>query len=69
MKKISDTMCSTIMSLLDDGLSSRQIASRVKVNHHTVDKIYVVYCPDIQKPKGGRKARLSTNDKKHIMHI
>src|SRR5208337_4048526 len=69
MKKISDTTHSTITSLLDDGLSSRQIASRVKVNHHTVDKIQVVYRPGIQKSKGGRKARLSTNDKKHIMHI
>src|SRR5271169_3793296 len=69
MKKISDAMCSTITSLLDDGLSSRQIASRVKVNRRTVDKIHIVYHPDIQKPKGGRKARLSTNDKKHIMRI
>src|SRR5271169_6967 len=69
MKKISDAMCSTITSLLDDGLSSRQIASRVKVNHRTVDKICMVYHPGIQKPKGGRKAKLSTNDKKHIMHI
>src|SRR5271169_4289088 len=69
MKKISDATRSTITSLLDDGLSSRQIASRVKVNHRTVDKICVVYRPGIQKPKGGRKARLSTNDKKHIMHI
>src|SRR5208282_1516256 len=69
MKKISDAMRSTITSLLDDGLSSRQIASRVKVNHCTVDKIHMVYHPGIQKLKEGRKARLSTNDKKHIMHI
>src|SRR5271169_491541 len=69
MKKISDAEHSTIISLLEDGLSSRQIASQVKVSHSTVNKIHAVHHHTIEKPKGGRKPRLTTNDKKHIVRI
>src|SRR5271169_6261825 len=69
MKKISDAKCSTIISLLEDGLSSRQIASRLKISHSTVDKIHTVHHPTIQKTKGGRKPRLTANDRRHIARI
>src|SRR5271169_3215037 len=69
MKKISDATRSKIVSLLDDSLSSRQIASRVKVAHRTVDRIRAANHPAIQKRKGGKKTRLTANDKKHIMRI
>src|SRR5271169_6599524 len=69
MKKISDSKRSTIISLLEDGLSSRQIASRLKISHSTVDKIRAVHHPTIQKTKGGRKPRLTVNDRRHIAHI
>src|SRR5271169_3083021 len=69
MKKIADAKRSTIISLLEDGLSSRQIASWVKVSHSTVDRIRAVNRKTIQKSKGGKKARLTANDKKHIMRI
>ena len=69
MKKISDITRSRIISLLDNGLSARQIASRVKVNRSTVDKIRKVNRQTIQKSKGGGKTRLTANDKKHIMRI
>src|SRR5271169_3840448 len=68
MKRIFDVKHSTIISLLDDGLSSRQIASWVKVSHSTVDKICAIHHPTIQKSKGGRKPRLTANDKMHIVH-
>src|SRR5271169_3359777 len=67
--KISDAKHSTIISLLEDSLSSRQIASWVKVSHSTVNKIRAVHHHTIQKSKGGRKPRLTANDKKHIVHI
>src|SRR5271157_145686 len=69
MKKISDATRSTIISLLDDGLSARQIAFRVKVGHSTVNKIRAVYHHTIPKSKGGRKPRLTANDKRHILRI
>src|SRR5271169_2101674 len=69
MKKISDAKHSTIISILEDGLSSRQIASRVKVSHSTVNKTRTVHNPTIQKSKGGRKPRLTANDKRHIVSI
>src|SRR5271169_4720362 len=69
MKKISDAKYSTIISLLEDGLSSRQIASQRKVSHSTVHKIYAVHNPTIQKSKGGRKPRLTANDERHIVRI
>src|SRR5271169_2599505 len=59
MKKISDAKRTTIISLLGDGLSSRQIASWLKISHSTVDKIRAVHHPTIQKTKGGRKPRLT----------
>ena len=67
MKKISDAKRSSIINLLDSGLSSRQIAPRIKVSSCTVDRIRAVNCPTIQKAKGGRKPRLTANDKRHIM--
>src|SRR5271169_5751378 len=69
MKRISHAKHSTIISLLKDGLSSRQIASQVKVSHSTVSKIHTVHHHTIQKSKGGRKPRLTMNDKKHIVRI
>ena len=69
MKKLSDAKRSTIISLLDDGLSARQIAPRVNINHSTIDKIRMVYQPTILKQKGGSKQRLTAHDKKHIMRI
>src|SRR5271169_6128866 len=69
MKKISDATHSKIVSLLDDGLSSRQIASRVKEARRTVDRIRAANRPAIQKRKGGKKTRLTANDKKNIMRI
>ena len=59
MKKLSDAKRSTIISLLDDGLSARQIAPRVNVNYSTIDKIQI----------GESKQRLTAHDKKHIIHI
>src|SRR5271169_1912195 len=69
MKKISDAKRSTIITLLEDGLSSRQIASQLKISHSTVDKIHTVHHPTIQKTKGGRKPRLTVNDRRHIARI
>ena len=67
MKKITDATHSTITSLLDEGLSARQIASRLKVNRRTVDRIWATRLPTIQKVKGGKEKRLTANDKKCIM--
>ena len=69
MKRISAAKRSAVLSLLDEGLSSRQIASRVKISNRTVDRIRAVHRHTIQKPKRGRKPRLTAQDKKHIMRI
>jgi len=69
MKKISDTIRSKIISLVEEGLSSRQIASRLKVGHSTVNRIRAVNSNTIQKHKGGKKRSLSATDRKHIMRI
>ena len=69
MKQLDNKTHSTIISFLDEGLSARTIASRVKVSHSAVNRIRAVHSKAIQKPKGGKKPRLSATDKKHIMHI
>ena len=69
MKKLSDTTCLRITSLLDEGLSSRQIESRIKVNRCTVDRLWKTLHLTIKKAKGGKKQRLTASDRKRIMNM
>src|SRR5437879_31024 len=67
MKKISKNTENSIISLLDKGLSSRQIALQLSVSHSTVMRERQKSRPNAQKRKGGRPAKLTTTDKRNIV--
>jgi len=63
MKPISEQVHNSIISLLDVGLSSRQIAAQLGVGHTTVDKVRASTRHGIQKRRAGQPAKLSAADK------
>jgi transposase len=64
MKRISEQVHNNIVSLLDSGLSSYQIAARLNVSRRTVDRVRAATRSDIQKSRGGRPAKLNVTDKR-----
>jgi len=69
MKRISEQVRNNIVSLLDTGLSSRQIAARLGVGRRTVDRVRAKTRPDIQKPRAGRPAKLNATDKRQLVRM
>jgi hypothetical protein len=63
MKQISKATHARIRELLESGLSSRQIATKVGVNNHTIDRICAKLQPTIPKCKPGRPSKLTPNSK------
>jgi len=69
MKHVSEQIRNNIVSLLDDGLSSRQIAAWLGVGHRTVDRVRAAIRPSLQKPRAGRPAKLSATDKRFLVRM
>jgi len=69
MKAISEENRNKIISLLDKGLSSYQIAIQLGVSCTTVKRVRNNTRPDAPKNQGGRPAKLSTTDKRHLARI
>ena len=67
MKKISKNTENSIISLLDRGLSSCQIAVQLGISHSTVMRECARFRPNKEKQKGGRPAKLTTVDKQNII--
>lgn len=69
MKPISEQVHNSIISLLDAGLSSRQIAAQLGVGHTTVDKVRAATRQGIQKCRAGQPAKLSAADKRRLIRM
>ena len=69
MKTISQDICNSIVSLLNDGRSSRQIAVQVGVSHATVNNIRAKTNLDAQRGRGRRPAKLSATDKRSLVRM
>ena len=69
MKPISEETRNSIISLLDSGLSSRQIEAQLGVGHTTVDRVRASARPDAQKRSAGRPAKLTGVDKRRLVRM
>ena len=69
MKHISEETYNSIISLLDNGVSSRQIATQLHISHTTVNNVRAEARPDIQKCQAGRPAKLTAADKRHMVRL
>ena len=67
MKQISEQTTSDILTLLSQGLSTREIARRAGVSKSTVSNIRTAHLPGESTSKGGRPNRLSTREKRLIV--
>jgi len=67
MKPISEETRNNILSLLDNGLSSRKITAQLGVSRATIDRIREKSRTDIQKSRGGRPTKLSATDKRRLL--
>ena len=67
MKHISKEISNNIISLLDNGLSLRQIATQLGVSHTTVMRERMKARPNIQKRQGGQPTKLTITDKRQII--
>lgn len=69
MKSLSGQVHSDIVSLLDAGLSLRQIAAHLGVGCTAVHKVRAATRPDMQKSRGGRPAKLTAADKRWLSRM
>lgn len=67
MKRLNDEIRNNIVSLLDAGLSSRQIEVQMGVSRRTIDVLRAQVRPNIQKSIGGRPAKLTEANKRWIV--
>jgi transposase len=67
MKSISKEISNNIISLLDKGLSLRQIATELGVSHSTVMRERLKARPNIRKDQGGRPPKLTVADKRRMV--
>jgi transposase len=67
MKKISKDTENNIVSLIDNGHSSREIAAQLGISHTTVMRERARLRPNTQKRKAGRPAKLTIADKRNIV--
>jgi len=69
MKSISKEIQNNILSLLNAGLSSREIERQLCVGHATVDRIRAKIYPHAKKSQGGRPPKLSKQDKRQAVRL
>jgi transposase len=69
MKPITQETRNNIISQLNSGKSTRQVAIRLNVSHITVSRVRAETKPDTKKGQGGRPARLTTVDKRKLVRM
>jgi transposase len=69
MRRISEETRNSILSLIDSGLSLRQIEARLGVGHATVSRVREKARPCAQKSRGGQPAKLTTIDKRRLVRM
>ena len=67
MRKISSHIRDNILSLLLQGLSSREIARRVRAGRTTVNKCRRQTSHDIPMPRGGRPRRIMLQEMQRVV--
>ena len=67
MKSIPEETRNNILSLLDNGLSSRKIAAQLGISRAKIDRIRARSRSNIQKSQGGRPMKLKTTDKRRLI--
>ena len=67
MKQISEQTTSNIITLISEGLSTRQIAHRADVGKSTVANIRRAHLPGEKTSNGGRPSKLSAREKRLIV--
>ena len=65
MKALSTDTQASIISLLENGKSTRAIASTLSLNHSTISKFRSKHLPTIPKPNHGRPRKLTPVDVRH----
>jgi len=69
MKSISEQVRNNIVSLLDAGLSARQISTNLGVGRSTVDRVRATNRSGMQKPRAGRPRKLNAVDKRWLIRL
>ncbi|KAI5115405.1 hypothetical protein M0805_004187 [Coniferiporia weirii] len=69
MKSLSATQEAHILSLLNAGQSSRQIASSTGVHYSTVSRLRSKHCPGLKKATGGCSSKLSPANMHYATHL
>ena len=69
MKPISEQTRHSVLSLIDAGFSSRQIASQLGICHTTVIRVRAVTRRDAQTSRGGRPAKLTATNKRTLVSM
>ena len=69
MKKISKDSKSSILSMIDQGISTQKIRKCLGISRFTVYRVRREYRCDIKKPKGGRPKKLTETDKRHLVRM
>src|SRR5260370_17146706 len=68
MKPTSSAKCSAVISLLQEGYSLHQIESKTGLGKSTIGRIKKEVEGDQETSKGGHPSKLSSCDKKSIIH-
>jgi transposase len=69
MKPIPEATYNSIVSLLDTGLSSRQIGAQLGVHRTTVDNVRAKARPGMLKGQGGRPAKFAASNKRRLVRM
>jgi transposase len=67
MRRISEKTRNSIISLIDDGLSTRKIARQLRVGRMIVSNVRAEARSNAQKPRAGRPAKLTATDKRRLV--
>ena len=65
MKSLSHEQTNSVISLLQRGLSFRNVASITAFHYSTVSKICIKHCLVLPKPSGGCPPKLSSTASRH----
>jgi transposase len=69
MKSLSSAQCNNILSLLDKGHSTRQIAASTGISRMSISRIRSKHRSSLSKSLGGRPSILSDANIRHAVHL
>ena len=67
MRRISQDQRNSVILLLQEGNSIREVAERLGLGKSTVGRILAENKPDVERSKGGRPGLLSVTDKNYCV--